>query len=329
MTKSLQQLLAQAVNYSALYPPADLKLKEALRSYVDFSHSRYAWMLSNFVLPHSELPLLAGFADRKHQLKGLLSLCITGPESKTLDEFKNVINSIEHEINAAHTGYPGEVRTNLLELKLPLSSAKTLNSEELVKALEVVVNTTAESRLLPHRVFFEVPGDEYDAEITKKIIKIIAVHNKSILKRKIENYLFSGLKINCAAKKGGKLPDSNYLAEVLLYARDANVAVKFSGKENTPFPGYNYSIQSKVHRFINIFIASILAYTQDLSLEEMVEVLEETNPENFSFKDDYFSWRELAAPTMEIKMLRMLSITSFNFTSFSSPIDGLKEFGYL
>ncbi|GAB5410390.1 MAG: hypothetical protein BalsKO_27550 [Balneolaceae bacterium] len=318
-----------AVNYAGLFPPVSLKLNEALRSYVDFSHSKYSWMLANFLMPHNEIPLLGSFADMKHQLKGPLSLCITGPETNTLFEFKNVMNNIEQEVKAAHAGYPGEVRTNLLELKLPLNSVETLNPEELVKALEAVVSTTAESRLLPHRVFFEVPGDEYNAELTKKIIKVIAVHNKSILKRKVNNYLFSGIKINCSAKKGGKIPTAIYLAEVLLYARDANVAVKFSGTENTPFPSYNYSLGSNVHGFINIFAASILAYTQDLTATETIEVIEEKNLENFTFKDDYFAWRELAAPTMEVKMLRMLSITSFNFTSFTTPINGLKELGYL
>lgn len=325
----MHQLLASSVNYAGLYPPASLKLNEALRSYVDFSHSKYVWMLANFVIPHDQLPLLANFADRKHQLKEALSLCITGPESQNLFEFKNVIYSIEKEIKAAHMGYPGEVRTNFLELKFPLSSVKKLNPEELVKALEAVVSTTAESRLLPHRVFFEVPGNEYDSEITKKIIKVIAVHNQSILKRKVGNYLFSGIKINCSDKKDGKIPDVRYLADVLLYARDANVAVKFSGKENTPFPGYNYSLGTKTHGFLNIFVASVLAYTQDLTLEETIEVIEDKSPENFTFKDDYLAWRELAAPTMEIKMLRMLSITSFNFINFTTPVDGLRELGYV
>lgn len=329
MNESMQQLLASVINYSGLYPPSNLKVQEALGNYVDFSNSKYAWMLSNFMMPHDMLSMLSTFADRKHKLKGSLSICLTAPETNTLFEFKNVIISMEKEILAAHSGYPGEIRTNILEVKFPLKSVETLNAEELVKALEAVVKSAAESRLLPHRVYFEVPGENVDAELTKKIIKVIAVHNKSILKRKVDNYLFSALKINCNKEKGRKVPTSEYLGEVLLYARDANVAVKFSGSENTPLPSYNYALQSKVHGFLNILMASILSYSQDLNLEEMIEVLEEKNAENFSFKDEYFSWRELAAPVSEIKMLRMLSITSFNFTSFSAPISGLKDLGYL
>ncbi len=326
MDKSLQQLLSSLINYSGLYPPAGLNLREALRGYVDFSHSKYSWMLSNFVIPFNELPLLATFADRKHQLKGPLSLCITGPESETLFDFKNAVIHIEKEIQAAHSGYPGEVRTNILELTFPRGSVERMNPEELVKSLEAVVSSTAESRLLPHRVFFGVPGQGYDAQTTKKIIKVIAVHNKSILKRKIENYLFSGLKIECG---GPNPPSAKYLADILLYARDANVAVKFSGTENTPYPSFDYSRQHSVHGFLNLLIASMLAYTQDLNLEETIQVIEDKTSNNFEFKDGYLLWRELAAPIMEVKMLRMLSITSFNFTSFAAPIEGLKEQQFL
>lgn len=328
MIASLKQLLSNAVNYSGVLPPTKLNLREAVGNYVDFSHSKYAWMLGNFVIPYDQLSDLSNFADRRHQLKGPFSICVLGPETESLDKFKGIMSLIDKEIRKVHSGYPGEVRTNIMELKLPLASIENLNPEELVKALEVVVKSSSESRLLPHRVFFEVPGS-FDAEKTKKVTKVIAVHNKSILKRKIDNYLFSGLKINFNPTNGSRPPSAKYLAEVLLYARDANVAVRFSGTENTPFPSYNYTIQSHVHGFINILTASMLAYTQDLNLEEMIEVLEDKNPENFIFKEAYLGWREWAAPVMEVKMLRMLSITSMNLSSFTPPIHGLKELGLI
>lgn len=325
MIPSLQQLLSSSLNYSGLLPPAELNLQQALRGFVDFSYSKYSWMLSSFLLPLDQLSMMGAFADKKDQLKGPLELSIAGPESETLFDFKHVINNVEEQIMNAHSGYPGEVRTNILELKLPTSSVESMNAEELVKALEAAVTSFSESRLLPHRVFFEVPGDEFDADTTKKIIKVIAVHNKSILKRKVSNYLFSGLKINCS---GTKVPSEKYLAEVLLFARDANVAVKFSGSENALFPTYNYSLQSKVHGMLNILLASVLSYTQDLNLEETTAVLEDKNPEHFVIKEGYISWKGFAAPLAEIKMLRMLSITSFNVCSFTPLIDGLKELSY-
>ncbi len=322
MTPSLQQLLSSSLNYSALSPPAELNLQQALRGFVDFSYSKYSWMLSSFLLPIDQLSMMGAFADKKDQLKGPLELCVAGPDSQTLFDFKHAINNVEEQVMKVHSGYPGEVRTNILELKLPAESVGSMNAEELVKSLEAAVTSFSESRLLPHRVFFEIPGDEFDADTTKKIIKVIAVHNKSILKRKVTNYLFSGLKINCSGKT---VPSEKYLAEVLLFARDANVAVKFSGTENALFPTYNYSLQSKVHGILNILLAAILSYTQDLNKEETIAVLEDKNPEHFVLKDGYLAWKNFAAPLAEIKMLRMLSITSFNVSSFSPLIDGLKD----
>lgn len=325
MIKSLEQLLFESIDYSGFFLSEETGLRDALRSYVDGTNSEHLWLLSKLVLPHHEIPKLGAFENRKNELKGPLSLCITGPETTTLTDFKNVIRSIEQEIVSAHSGYPGEVRTNILELKLPSNSVENLNVEELVKSLEAVVMSATHSKLLPHRVYFEVPGDSFDSDIVKKITKVIAVHNKSILKRKIDNYLFSGLKINCGENSLLPTPDARFLADVMLYARDANVAVKFSGGTNSSFSSIGETSKSFAHGFINIFVAGMLAYTQDLDIDETIEVLEDQNPENFTFEEGYLSWKNLKAPSMEVKMLRMLSLTSFSSKSLSSPIKQLKE----
>lgn len=325
MKNSIQQLLNTVFDYTGLKSGDRGDLRVALKIFTEFANSEHSWMLSRFVIPHHLIPLLSAFADRRNLIKGPLSLCITAPKTETLKDFKNVVKSIEHEILTVHAGYPGEVRTNILELSLPKVSVLNLDPEALVRALESVVTTAAASRLLPHRVYFELPAGQKNVEVAKKITKVIAVHNKSILKRKIDNYLFSGLKINCSENDEGEIPDAQYLAEIMLYARDANVALKFSGAENTPFTGIDYSEKKEIHGFMNVLMANMLAYTQDLSVEETVEVITDKTPENFFFKDDYAAWKALAAPSMEVKMLRMLSITSFNIINLNKVSEGLEE----
>ncbi len=320
MHKSIEQLLSDCIDYAALKPPVEAPLRDALRQYGELTNSEYSWILSRFVIPYSQIPDLKQFADRRDRVSGPLNLCIFGPIVNTLHEFKNTVLNIEKDILSVHSSFPGEVRTNILELTLPTVSVENFKAEELVKAIEAVVTTSADSRLLPHRVYFEIPGTDIDIELAKKIIKVIAVHNKSVLKRKIDNYLFSGLKINCTPP-----PSAEFLAELMLFARDANVAVKFAGHNISAFPSYDYESNDRVFGLINILMAGLLAYTQDLTMEETVEVLEEKNSSNFTFKDGYIAWRELAAPMMEIKMLRMLSITSINLTDFELPLEGLKQ----
>lgn len=325
MKNSAKQLLSSVFDYSGLTSGNKEDLRDALRDFVSFANSKDSWMLSRFVIPHHIIPFLAKFADRKHRLKGPLSLCITAPKTETLHEFKNVIHAIDKQILSVHSGYPGEVRTNILELSLPEVSVDNLDPEELVRAIESVVINAAASRLLPHRVYFEVPAGQKNVETAKKITKVIAAHNKSILKRKVDNYLFSGLKVNCADLDTGNATDAEYLAEVMLYARDANVALKYSGFRNKPYPSVDYEVGKEVHGFLNILAANMLAYTQDLNVQETIEVIQEKTPENFNFKDEYFSWRELGAPSMEVKMLRMLSITSFNNSDPQMAADELKK----
>lgn len=329
MTKSLEQLLFQSIDYSGFFLSEEPGLRTTLRNYVNGVNSEYSELISKLVIPHNEIPKLGAFSDRKKELNGPLSICTRGPETNTLDDFKNVMRSIQHEILSVHSAFPGDVRTNTLELKLPTVSVQNLNVEELIKALEAVVINAANSKLLPHRVYFEVPGEALDSELVKKITKVIAVHNRSILKRKINNYLFSGLKINCGDNGKASVPTADFLADIMLYARDANVAVKFSGGVNESFPTLSSTTKTQVHGFINLFVAGVMAYTQDLDVEETVEILEDSDPNNFKFEEGYLSWKNFKAPAMEIKMLRMLSLTSFSCKSFTSPLEQLKESGLL
>ena len=329
MTKSAEQLFSESIDFSGLLAHDAPPLVEALRELVRLNQSNARWMLSHFVVPYRYLNDLGKYADRRNRIEGLLNLCVSGPQVKTLHEFKQSVLSIEKDILSVHSGFPGEVRTNLLELMLPQNSVENLNPEELVKALEAVVTTSADSRLLPHRVYFEIPDEQFDADVTKKIIKVIAVHNKSILKRKIDNYLFSGFKVNCGSLEAGNVPPPEYLAEVLLYARDANVAIKFGGDVRQSIPKYDYETGHQSPGVLNLMMAGILAYTQDLNLEETVQVLTENNPLNFVFHENYIAWKELAAPAMEIKMLRMLSLTSINLSKVDDALAVLRERSFI
>ena len=85
----------------------------------------------------------------------------------------------------------------------------------------------------------------------------------------------------------------------------------------------------KIHGFINIMLAGLLSYSQALTIDEAIEVLDEKNPLNFTFKDNYIAWKEYATPATEIKMLRMLSYISFNLTHFNLPRVDFKKHSIL
>jgi hypothetical protein len=55
MAESLRALLANAVDYAGLYPPASLPLAEVVTNYRRYLHSPEAWMLNRLVLPMEKL----------------------------------------------------------------------------------------------------------------------------------------------------------------------------------------------------------------------------------------------------------------------------------
>ncbi len=324
MFKSINYLLSNSIDYAALKPPVEAPIRKAFENYAALTHDENSWILSRFVIPYSQISDMVRFSDRYDSVKGPLNLCIFGPIVDSLHDFKTSVLNIEKDILYAHSGFPGEVKTNVLELTLPTLSVENFNDDELVKAIEVVVRTSADSKILPDRVFFEIPGNTYDINLAKKILKVIAVHNKSVYKRKIENYLFSGFKINCTPD-----PTSKFLAELIQSARDANVAIKFAGHNVNSFTYFDDDINMKIHGFINIMLAGLLSYSQALTIDEAIEVLDEKNPLNFTFKDNYIAWKEYATPATEIKMLRMLSYISFNLTHFNLPRVDFKKHSIL
>ena len=70
MTPSLQALLAGAIDYAGMFPPASLDLEQSARNYFAYGAAPEAWMLGRFVCPASRLHELASIAEtqrRSHQ----------------------------------------------------------------------------------------------------------------------------------------------------------------------------------------------------------------------------------------------------------------------
>jgi hypothetical protein len=64
VSESLHLLLASAIDYAGLFPPAELDMATAVACYDRYRRGENAWMLGSFVAPASRLGELAAFASR-------------------------------------------------------------------------------------------------------------------------------------------------------------------------------------------------------------------------------------------------------------------------
>src|SRR2546423_14650231 len=62
---SLHALLAGAIDYAGLFPPATLDMRDAVARYADYRGTAEAWALGRFVLPLSRVDELAA---AKHEI---------------------------------------------------------------------------------------------------------------------------------------------------------------------------------------------------------------------------------------------------------------------
>jgi len=101
------------------------------------------------------------------------------------------------------------------------------------------------------------------------------------------------------------------------------VPIKFTAGLHHPVRKFHTSVQTKMHGFLNVLGAGILAAEHGWNQQQTAAMLEDEDATSFSFDDSAFSWREWKVTTERIKTHRTL-ITSFGSCSFDEPRDDLR-----
>ena len=81
-------------------------------------------------------------------------------------------------------------------------------------------------------------------------------------------------------------PSPEQVAFVMASCRDRNLPLKFTAGLHHPIRMYRDEVETKMYGFLNIFLAGMLAYTQNLDLKRIEEILSDENSKSFSFGED-------------------------------------------
>ena len=325
MKTSLYPFLSDIIDYAGLYPPSELPLEEAFIKYLSHIEQKEAWMLSKFVVGTGLLSELITLIDAEPESPSPFKITLVGAASDDVDGFKKVIDNTVEAIENALAFTAKKIRVSTLEIKVPLVCLKDENSSDLQAAIGYAVQSMAKSKLLPHQIFFEVPGFDFDIKYAKELVQGIHRHNEWLESNEKENYSFSGFKIRCGGVEAFQFPPTDYLAEAISFSRQNDVPLKFTAGLHHPVRHFNDSVQTKMHGFLNVFGASLLSYSKNLSEAELLEILNDENASNFSFRKSEFSWKTHSISLEELHMFRSLSVTSFGSCSFDEPVEDLQE----
>ena len=297
---SLRALLTGAIDYAGLFPPANLPLEQALKYHAEYVRHPDVWMLGAFILPVAEFDAAARSLsdfDEQHPLR----ISALGPKTENSEVFLESLSAMMSAIDLVSSRFAAQTVIEQLEMPMPADL-----DEDGLQA----VRTALAGRGL--KTFWEAP-----AKNAGRAIEFIAANNRAHPQRNL------GFKLRTGGVTADAFPSSLMIAAALHAAGRNEVPIKFTAGLHHPVRLFHESVQTKMHGFLNVLGAGVLALAHRWPEEQIAEMLEDEDPVSFSFSDDSFAWRDWKISTAEIVKHRRL-VTSLGSCSFDEPREDLR-----
>jgi hypothetical protein len=300
---SLKALLAHSVDYAGMFPPCSLDLEPALINQAEYVRSQDAWMLSAFVLSIEQFDavkqLLSQF-DAHHPLR----VAALGPKTQSAHAFLEVIEEADAAIRSLSKHNVDLISISHLEMFLPHD-------------VDVALLNEARSILGDLPVFWEAPPDR-----AEQTIALLAEFNSDA-----DSATF-GYKLRTGGVTAEAFPTSAQIAKALVTPATHQLPIKFTAGLHHPLRQYRQEVQTKMHGFLNVLGAAVLAAEHRWDVHQTATMLEDENTNSFSFTNDFFAWREWQIDTKRLQYRRRFAV-SFGSCSFDEPRDDLRVLNLL
>lgn len=315
MTGSLRALLSGIIDYAGLFPPAELPLDQAIRNYARYREEPEAWMLGRFVIPAARLSELDEFLkDVRNQPAWPFAVVA----SERMEFLENL-----HAIKSFRQRHGPKVVTDTYEFRDALLGAELTLPAEFALVVDFIGSKFDFILLhdpgIQDMVFMEIPPQE-------EAWDIIPFYRQGIIRKSEQSV---GFKLRCGGKGSSAFPTSKQVAHAIATCRDAGFPLKFTAGLHHPMRHYDAGLQTKMHGFLNVFVAGVLAHARKLGEEQVQDIIEDEAPKNFVFEENHLRWKNWTAGIAEIISARRLSVTSFGSCSFDEPRDDLRALGLL
>lgn len=289
---ALRSLLAGAIDYAGLFPPASLDMKHAAANYADYRRSPDAWALGRFVVPAARLeelaPVLPSLPSSDSSGAWSISALVVGSEQElgTIRRFNDdmacraVVDCVEGKVTAADG----------------------------VERLRVFAATGLET-------FIEVASNATLRDCMEAAAAIGAQ-----------------VKIRTGGTTPNAFPSGADALRFMRVCRLAGVSFKATAGLHHPLRAeYRLTYEPSSPRgemfgFLNILLAAVLVWLREDD-EEVRAMLDERSAAAIQFDDSGVQWRLRALTTDVIEAARARFIRSFGSCSFREPLDELAEAG--
>jgi hypothetical protein len=306
---SLRALLTDLIDYAGLFPPARLPLDQAIRNYARYRQESDAWMLGRFIIPASRLEDLEPYHEELFGVDPPFAFSVLGRGGGNLTEFLTNLRDDLRDVAAFRKRHGSRVTVDALETRLP----PDLADPQLPESVDNLYKTLRIFPLLDILLFCEATGRP--EELLEQLGQL---PDDQI-----------GFKLRCGGLEASAFPGSEQVATILNSCLDAGVSFKATAGLHHPLPHFDASLQARMHGFVNLFLAGVLVYSRNLSLEHVRRLLDDDQADHFSFTNRGASWQRHRVSTAEIAAARRDFVRSFGSCSFDEPREDLRALGWL
>ena len=299
---ALRTLLAHAIDYAGLFPPAQLDMPGAVAEYESYLASSDEWALGRFVVPAARLDELAATAaDAIPRLAG------AGPVARRLSVVlgTDLVRDVKRmeAFCASHASAANAWWNGVDSVELRASTPDAIRD-----AMRVVSGG--------YEKYVEIPisGD------VQALLRTIREHG-------------AFAKVRTGGTTSDGFPASEHVARFLVACVREDVSFKATAGLHHPLRGdfpLTYepgSACGRMYGFLNVFLATAFV-AAGLDEANARSVLEESHPDAVQFGASDVSWRGHRLPMDRLAASRHF-LKSFGSCSFREPIDDLAALGLL
>jgi hypothetical protein len=325
---SFKKFMNGIIDYAGLFPPAKLGMSEAVSNYAKYQSEDDAWMLSRFICPANRLPEFGQEFQKITNPRTPWKMSVLVGKGVTYAEYFDSINQDVLNLSRFVESFEKDVVVDFLETRLPAELSTDFSVESVTSYVIFLTDILKKYQVLPVYLFFELDkNDNWE----KKVSTFIDSISKLIRSASGSGGILSGIgfKLRCGGLNASAFPSPRQVSVAIEKCALHNIAFKATAGLHHPVRHFNQGVSTKMHGFLNVFGAALLAFKHKLPLEKIKQIVEDENPDNFIFTDSVFKWNKLEISAEEIQLLRAEQVISFGSCSFDEPWEDLRSLNLL
>ncbi|MBK9333668.1 MAG: hypothetical protein IPM96_15010 [Ignavibacteria bacterium] len=315
--KSIGLFTEGIIDYAGLFPPAELDLRTAFSNYMKYLSENNSIILSGFICPVKLLPELEIICNEisEFSFPVRISLILSGGKDEITFK-ENFISDLKIRENFIKGKSPF-IRADHFEYKIPESIVMEDDKELFLDLFRFISQNSGNGSDSKFNFFAETPLTGDWKRNIKTATDLIEEHN--------EKYHDTGFKLRTGGVTAAAIPSAEQIAFAVRHCLNRNLQMKFTAGLHHPFRHFDNGINAKMHGFINVFSAGIIAKRHNISDHELIKLIEDENADNFNFTDSGFTWGGYEIENEDIHFARQTFVKSYGSCSFDEPVEDLKK----